>query len=80
MSGKRSMMLGVTALSFFCPAAMVTASDITEDTLQTPSTETPISRTVELQTLAKQWSLSQEEYQHYLDVMRGPLGLSLIHI
>ena len=74
MSGVSSMMLGVTALSFFCHAAMVAASDMSADSLQTPSTETPISRTVELQTLAKQWSLTQEEYQHYLDVIRGPLG------
>ena len=42
--------------------------------IQTPSTEIPISRTIELQTLAKQWGLEQEEYQHYLGLMRGPLG------
>ncbi|MGH1372483.1 MAG: TIGR03759 family integrating conjugative element protein [Cellvibrionaceae bacterium] len=41
---------------------------------QTPSIETPVSRTLELQTLAKQWELDRSEYQRYLDLMRGPLG------
>ena len=41
---------------------------------KTPGTETPISQTIEVQTLAKRWGLDQEEYQRYLDLMRGPLG------
>lgn len=52
-------------------------ADITgtrDSAAQTPSTETPISLSLELQTLAKRWSLDQGEYQRYLDLMRGPLG------
>jgi integrating conjugative element protein (TIGR03759 family) len=41
---------------------------------QTPSVETPVSRTLELQTLAKHWGLDGREYQRYLDFIRGPLG------
>lgn len=41
---------------------------------QTPSVETPISRTLELHTLAKHWELDRQEYQRYVDIMRGPLG------
>lgn len=41
---------------------------------QTPSVEMPVSRTLELQTLAKHWELDRGEYQRYLDLMRGPLG------
>ena len=44
------------------------------NTVKTPSTTTPISRTQEVQTLAKHWGLDPEEYQTYLDLMRGPLG------
>lgn len=41
---------------------------------QTPSVETPIRRTLELHTLAKHWELDRQEYQRYVDIMRGPLG------
>ncbi|WP_101757302.1 TIGR03759 family integrating conjugative element protein [Oceanicoccus sp. KOV_DT_Chl] len=41
---------------------------------QTPDTETPVSQTLELKTLATHWGLEQSEYQRYLSLMRGPLG------
>jgi integrating conjugative element protein (TIGR03759 family) len=54
--------------------AIADTADILDGASQTPSTETPISLTLELQTRAKRWSLDQGEYQRYLDLMQGPLG------
>ncbi len=70
---------GITASMLILIAVIVrTAIADTNETLvsasQTPSIETPVSRTLELQTLAKQWELDRSEYQRYLDLMRGPLG------
>ena len=41
---------------------------------QTPSVETAITRTIELQTRAEQWALDSSEYQRFLELIRGPLG------
>ena len=41
---------------------------------QTPSAETAITRTIELQTRAEQWALDSSEYQRFLELIRGPLG------
>ena len=70
---------GITASVLILIVAIVsTAIADTNETLvsasQTPSVETPVSRTLELQTLAKHWGLDRGEYQHYLDLIRGPLG------
>ncbi len=55
-------------------AAVAATGDSLANTSQTPSVKTPVSRTIELQTLAKHWGLDKGEYQHYLDLIRGPLG------
>lgn len=46
----------------------------TPDTTVTPSRETPIMQTPDIQTQAKRWDVSPGEYQRYIDLMRGPLG------
>lgn len=65
---------GVILLSFISSAAIADTNEALANSSQTPGTETPISRTIELRTLAKRWRLDHEEYQRYLDLMRGPLG------
>ncbi len=65
---------GVILLSFISSAAIADTNEALANSSQTPDTETPISRTIELRTLAKRWRLDHEEYQRYLDLMRGPLG------
>lgn len=65
---------GVILLSFISNAAIADTNEALANSSQTPDTETPISRTIELRTLAKRWRLDHEEYQRYLDLMRGPLG------
>lgn len=54
--------------------AIADTNEILASASQTPSVETPISRTLELKTIAKYWGLDNSEYQRYLDLMRGPLG------
>lgn len=61
-------------LSFISSAVIADTNEALANSSQTPDTETPISRTIELRTLAKRWRLDHEEYQRYLDLMRGPLG------
>ena len=67
-----------TSVLILMVAIVRTAIADTNETLvsasQTPSVETPVSRTLELQTLAKHWGLDRGEYHRYLDLMRGPLG------
>ena len=72
MNHQCTLAIGLILLSSISSA--VIASEALTNASQTPGTETPISRTIELQTLAKRWKLDQEEYQRYLDLMRGPLG------
>jgi integrating conjugative element protein (TIGR03759 family) len=61
-------------LSSISSAAIADMNEAVTNASKTPGTETPISQTNEVQTLAKRWGLDQEEYQRYLDLMRGPLG------
>ena len=74
MNHQRTLAIGLILLSSISSAAIADTHEAVTHTSQTPSTETPISRAIELQTLAKRWALDQEEYQRYLDLMRGPLG------
>jgi integrating conjugative element protein (TIGR03759 family) len=60
--------------TFISGAVIADATEVLEGMSKTPSTVTPVSRTTELSTLAKRWSLDQEEYQRYLDLIQGPLG------
>jgi integrating conjugative element protein (TIGR03759 family) len=74
MNHQRTLAMGLILLLSVSGAAIADTHETVTHTSQTPSPETPISRTIELQTLAKRWGLDQEEYQRYLDLMRGPLG------
>ena len=74
MNHQRTLAIGLILLSSISGAAIADTHEAVTHTSQTPGTETPISRTIELQTLAKRWGLDEEEYQRYLDLMRGPLG------
>tara|TARA_R110002049_G_C9148678_1_gene560113 strand:+ start:2317 stop:2976 length:660 start_codon:yes stop_codon:yes gene_type:complete len=71
---QHTLAIGLILLSSISGAAIADRHEAVTHTSQTPGTETPISRTIELRTLAKRWGLDQEEYQRYLDLMRGPLG------
>ena len=74
MNHKRTLAIGLILLSSIPSVAIADTNEVLTNALKTPGTETPVSRTIELQTLAKRWGLDQEEYQRYLDLMRGPLG------
>ena len=74
MNHQRTLAIGLILLSSISSAAIADRHEAITHTSQTPGTETPISRTIELRTLAKRWGLDQEEYQRYLDLIRGPLG------
>ena len=74
MNHQGTLAIGVILLSFISSAAIADTNEALANSSQTPDTETPISRTIELRTLAKRWRLDHEEYQRYLDLMRGPLG------
>ena len=74
MNHQRTLAIGLILLSSISSAAIADRHEAITHTSQTPGTETPISRTIELQTLAKRWGLDEEEYQRYLDLTRGPLG------
>ena len=74
MNHQGTLAIGVILLSFIFSAAIADTNEALVNSSQTPDTETPISRTIELRTLAKRWRLDHEEYQRYLDLMRGPLG------
>jgi integrating conjugative element protein (TIGR03759 family) len=69
-----TLAIGLILLSSISSAAIADTNEAITNVSQTLGTETPISRTIELQTLARRWRLDQEEYQRYLDLMRGPLG------
>lgn len=68
---KTSMLI---LLAFMSGAVIADTAETLEGVSKTPSAETSVSRTVELKTLAKRWSLDQEEYQRYRDLIQGPLG------
>ena len=74
MSHQQTTSIGLVLLLSISSITVADTNEAFSNTLRTPETETPISRTTELQTLAKRWGLDQEEYQRYLDLMRGPLG------
>ena len=74
MNHQRTLAIGLILLSSISSAAIADTNEALTNASKTPSTETPISRMIELQTLAKRWGLDQEEYQRYLDLMRSPLG------
>jgi len=69
-----TLAIGLILLSSISSAAIADMNEAVTNASKTPGTETPISQTIEVQTLAKRWGLDQEEYQRYLDLMRGPLG------
>ena len=74
MNRQRTLVIGLMLLSSLSSTAIAETNEVLAGASQTSATETPISQTIELRTLAKRWGLDQEEYQHYLDLMRGPLG------
>ena len=74
MNHQRTLAIGLILLSSISGAAIADTNGAFTHASKTPGTETPISRTIELRTLAKRWGLDEEEYQRYLDLMRGPLG------
>ena len=74
MNRQRTLVVGLMLLSSLSSTAIAETNEVLAGASQTPATETPIRRTIELQTLARRWGLDQEEYQRYLDLMRGPLG------
>ena len=74
MNHQRTLAIGLILLSSISSAAIADMNEAVTNASKTPGTETPISQTIEVQTLAKRWGLDQEEYQRYLDLMRGPLG------
>ena len=74
MNNQWTLAIGMILLSSISGAAIADTNEPLTRISQTPGAETPVSRTIELRTLAKQWELDQEEYQRYLDLMRGPLG------
>lgn len=74
MNHQSTLAIGLILLSSISSAAIADMNEAVTNASKTPGTETPISQTNEVQTLAKRWGLDQEEYQRYLDLMRGPLG------
>lgn len=74
MNHQSTLAIGLILLSSISSAAIADMNEAVTNASKTPGTETPISQTIEVQTLAKRWGLDQEEYQRYLDLMRGPLG------
>tara|TARA_R110000868_G_scaffold120477_5_gene319916 strand:+ start:2872 stop:3702 length:831 start_codon:yes stop_codon:yes gene_type:complete len=74
VNSQTTFAMGLVFLSSISTTSIAYAADILMNSAQTPSTETPISLTLELKTKAKHWGLDGREYQRYLDLMRGPLG------
>ncbi len=74
MNSQTTLAIGLVLLSSISITSIADAAETLMNAAQTPSTETPISLTIELKTKAKRWSLDQGEYQRYLDLMQGPLG------
>lgn len=74
MNRQRTLVIGLMLLSSLSSTAIAETNEVLAGASQTPATETPISQTIELQTLAKLWGLDRKEYQRYLNLMRGPLG------
>ena len=74
MNHQSTLAIGLILLSSISSAAIADMNEAVTNASKTPGTETPINQTIEVQTLAKRWGLDQEEYQRYLDLMRGPLG------
>ena len=46
----------------------------TSNSSVTPAVTTVINLTDDIETQSKRWNLSEQEYEYYLDLMRGPLG------
>jgi len=74
VNSQRTFAIGLILLSSMSCAVIADTNEVLANASQTPATETPISQTIELRTLAKRWGLDKEEYQRYLDLMHGPLG------
>jgi len=74
MNHHRTVAIELILLASISCAAIADTNEVLANASQTPATETPISQTIELRTLAKRWGLDKEEYQRYLDLMHGPLG------
>ncbi|MCZ0866737.1 TIGR03759 family integrating conjugative element protein [Dasania sp. GY-19] len=75
MNSQTTFAIGLVFLSSISTTSIADAADILTNSAQTPSTETRISLTLELKTKANHWGLDGREYQRYLDLMRGPLGI-----
>lgn len=54
--------------------ALVSTGNAVADVIETPSTETTVTHTAEIQTQADLWKIDEAEYRHYLELMQGPLG------
>ena len=74
MNHQRTLAIELILLASISCAAIADANEVLANARQTPAIETPISQTIELETLAKRWGLDKEEFQRYLDLMHGPLG------
>ena len=74
MNSQTTLAIALVLLSSISTTAIAGTAETLMNAAQTPSTETPISLTIELKTKAKLWSLDPDEYQQYLDLMQGPLG------
>lgn len=74
MNSHWTLAIGLVLLSSITTTAIADTTETLMNASQTASIETPVSRTLELQTLAKHWELDRGEYQRYLDLMQGPLG------
>ena len=74
MNSQTTFAIGLVFFSSISTTSIAYAADILTNSAQTPSTETPISLTLELKTKANHWGLDGREYQRYLDLIRGPLG------
>lgn len=60
---------GCSAIFFLC----IWASTTCAETVITPSVNTTIRQTEDLQSLADRWQLDTQEYERYLDLMKGPI-------
>ena len=54
--------------------AFASAANVMAEVIETPSTETSVTHTSEIQTQAHLWRIDESEYQRYLELMQGPLG------
>ena len=61
-------------LPIFLLVALVSAGNAMAEVIETPSTETSVTHTTEIQTQAQLWRIDESEYRRYLELMQGPLG------